>query len=207
MPRLTVRAMAELIQLPGFEQVRILNEQKFPKQQPQKFMTPFYAPATKAIRDFYRCDRDPQVLMAAKQDVGHLKMKARRENNLRVIASFESGEQAKRLILPGANPRVEAAMGSMQLKLGADLRGAEKNVPRVTFYNCRAVGIEPETARLTLDIALWVLHEGGSPVPASAVEYVDLFSGNVHKVAKISPHTTKLLKKNVKVIDALWNSI
>jgi hypothetical protein len=199
--------MAELISLPAYEQLRVLHEQKYPKKQPQTFMAPFYLPAIAAIREYYRKERNPAVLVAAKQDLSHLGLKARRENNLRVLASFEKGDQAQRLITPGTNPRLEAAIGSLQLKLSADLRGVEKSAPRITFYNCRAASVEPEIARSALEIAQWVLAQNAVDAPPNALEFVDLFNGKVHKLPKSNPNTSKMLKKNVHVIEALWNSI
>lgn len=45
MPSLSVRAMAEMLELPAHAQARILREQKYPKQAPQVFRTPYYQPA------------------------------------------------------------------------------------------------------------------------------------------------------------------
>jgi hypothetical protein len=45
MPELTVRSFAELVHLPAYEQSRILYEQKYPRQAPQTFKSPYYAVA------------------------------------------------------------------------------------------------------------------------------------------------------------------
>ena len=50
-PRITVRAFAELLNLPAYEQVRILHDQKYPRRQPQVFRVPFYQPALHGIRE------------------------------------------------------------------------------------------------------------------------------------------------------------
>jgi hypothetical protein len=167
--------MAELISLPAYEQLRVLTEQKYPKQTPQSFRTPFYAPALTAIREYYRKDRDPAVIAQAKNDLGQLGLKARIENNLRVLASFEKGEQAKRAIVPVTNPRIRAAVGSLELKLSADMRGTESKSQRITFYNCRTAPIEQGIAESALNLADWVFKQNEEELPIRSFEFVDLY--------------------------------
>ena len=40
-PKLTVKAFAELLRLPAYEQLRILEEHKYPRQAPQSYRTPY----------------------------------------------------------------------------------------------------------------------------------------------------------------------
>src|SRR5438874_12773070 len=120
MPSLSVRAFAELMGPPAYEYARILHEQKYPKQQPQVFRTPFYLPALSAIRNFYRAENDLTVLAAARQSIGLLKLETRRESNIRVLRSFEHSKQARRRLQVAANPKHVAIVRQVELRLGLD---------------------------------------------------------------------------------------
>src|SRR5690242_5761183 len=88
-PKLSARSLAEIVRRPAGERTRILRQQKYPKQVPQKFQTPYYAKALTAIRDFYREGNDAAVLRAARRAFEGISQEARRENNKRVIDNFE----------------------------------------------------------------------------------------------------------------------
>lgn len=53
MPEVTVKAFSELIHTPLYGQLRILNEQKYPRQAPGIFKIQYYRPALSAIRRYY----------------------------------------------------------------------------------------------------------------------------------------------------------
>jgi len=83
-PFLTVRALAEMMQLPLYEQVRILSEQKYPREAPQRFRIPYYSPGLVAIRNYYRSANDQGVLEEARDQIRlTVKNQARRNHNLR----------------------------------------------------------------------------------------------------------------------------
>jgi hypothetical protein len=54
MPRLNARALSELMALPGYEQYRVLYEQKYPKSTPNVFKTPYYARLARHPRYYVR---------------------------------------------------------------------------------------------------------------------------------------------------------
>jgi len=93
-PALTVRAFAELLSLPAYEYLRILHEQKYPRQQPQVFRTPFYLPALSGIRQYYRSGNDRAALVPARQAIALLGLESRREHNTRVLDQFERSTQS-----------------------------------------------------------------------------------------------------------------
>lgn len=207
MPSLSVRAFAELIGLPAYEYARILHEQKYPKQQPQVFRTPFYAPALSAIRNYYRAGNDLTVLSAARQAIGQLKLDTRRESNMRVLRSFERSRQARRMFQVAANPRRVATVKHVELRLGLDMSAIEKGQPRPIYYNCRTTTLDKDLAHTTLDLAHWVLEENGIALLAKALEYVDLTDGRVYHIQKRRTKTLKRLREVARVIEALWPTI
>ena len=208
MPSLSVRAFAELIGLPAYEYARILYEQKYPKQQPQVFRMPFYAPALSAIRNYYRAGNDLTVLAAARQAIGQqVKLDTRRESNIRVLKSFEHSRQARRKLQVTTNPKRVATVRQVELRLGLDMSAIDKGQPRPVYYNCRTTTLDKDLAHTTLDLAHWVLEENRIALPGKALEYVDLIDGRVHHIQKRRSKTIKRLREVARVIEALWPTI
>ena len=206
-PALTVRAFAELMRLPAYEQLRILAEQKHPSQQPQVFRTPFYLPALAGIRSYYRSGNDPRALEAARIKASEARLRARRDSNLRVIAQFARGEQARRVLLPVPGPRASHHLGGVELRLQFDISAREDDTSRHIFYNCRAVPIDGEVARTTLELAHWVLEETGVDAPLNSLEYVDLTGGRVYRTRSRRPRSIQIARRNAAVIETLWPSV
>ena len=208
MPSLSVRAFAELIGLPAYEYARILHEQKYPKQQPQVFRTPFYAPALSAIRNYYRSGNDLTVLAAARQAIGQqVRLDTRRESNIRVLSSFEHSRQARRKLHVAANPKRVATIRQVELRLGLDMSAIENGQARPVYYNCRAASLDKDLAHTTLDLAHWLLEENRIALAAKALEYVDLTDGRVYHIQKRRSKTIKRLREVARVIEALWPAI
>lgn len=207
MPRLTARAMAELLKLSMYEQVRILHEQKYPKQQPQKFRIPFYSPALSGIRAYYHGNNDPNAISHVRQVISNLRLDSRRINNHRVLDSFEGSRQYNRKLLPRNNPSIVASVSQLELRLSLDLRAEENENDRFIYYNCRAAALDENIARSTIEIAHWILEENGLLVPIKAIEFVDLYSNQIHKASRRRPSTIKAVKENARIIRALWPTI
>ena len=206
-PSLTVRAFAELLRLPAYEQLRILQEQKYPSRAPQVFRAPFYAPALRAIRAFYGAGNDPAVLDLARQALGGLGLEARRQSNTRVLDAFAGSTQSERRLVPVANPRVALAVEPVRVRLSPDLVAEEATVGRWIYYNCRAAAIEAETARTTLEIAHWLLEETGAVVDPGSIEFIDLAANRQYRGRGRRSTTIRRVRQNARVIDAVWRSI
>lgn len=207
-PRLSVRAMAEMIGLPAYEQVRILHEQKYPRQQPQTFKVPFYRPALGAIREFYRVGNDPAVFATARNRIQQIRHTARRENNLRVMDEFSASRQARRNLTLKPGRRYTAFLGGVELRLqfelvAEDARGGEKRL----FYNFRHVPIERAVARRTLEIASWVLQNSGVQLQFRALEYVDIGARRVIRATGLTQRTLRQLRQNARIIQTLWPTV
>jgi hypothetical protein len=183
------------------------HRQKYPKQQPQNFRTPFYQPALSAIRDYYRSGNDPEVITAARDAAAKIKVDGRRANNLRVLDQFAKGKQYARALEPATKARVRAAFGDVELRLSNDLRALEDDEPRIVYYNCSVAPLDAETAKYTVEIAHIVLEESGIDVPIASIEFNDLKSDKSYRVVKRRATTAKLLKDNLKIIHALWPAL
>lgn len=206
-PRLTVRAFAEMLVLPAYEQLRILNEQKNPQDQPQKFRIPYYLPALTAIRAFYRQENNPAAITEARERIETIRLKSKRDGNVRVLDGFESGTQYTRSLTPAPNVPIEVPIGGVQVKLQFDLVAAERGTDRCIFYNCRSASIDAETARTTLEIAHRVLEISGSALTIDSLEYVDISSNRTHRVKTRRATTLGRARQNAKVIETLWASL
>jgi len=207
MPRLTVKAIAEMLRLPAYNQTRILHEQKYPKQEPYVFRTPYYQPAIAAIRNFYAANNDKQVLIDARNDAQSIGLESRRTQIIRVLDAFEASSQAKRTLRPISNARRVASIESVEIKLAADLQAVEGKSKKVLYVNCRQVAVDPEVARLTVEIAHWVLEQNADIVPIETIEFIDLKVGKSLRFRARRPATIRLLKNNARIIEALWNTV
>jgi hypothetical protein len=206
-PSLSVRAYAELLNLPAVEQLRVLNDQKYPKSEPQTFRIPFYQTALQGIRSYYRSGNQRAALAAARARAQALSPEAKRNHNVRVLAQFEKGPQAKRKLLLKASPRYSTTIAGVELRLQFDLVVEEEKTMRFILYNLRAVPIEIDTARATLEIAHWVLEQAGRVVPIQTLEYIDIPSGASRTIKKRRIQTINRVKQNARVIQTLWPTI
>lgn len=207
MPRVTVKAAAELLRLPAYEQMRILHEQKYPRSQPQVFRAPFYSPSVRGIREYFRGGNDPLALAQARSGIANLNLKQRRDSNLRVLNSFEAGAQSKRRLSPVAQTRIGTNLGSVHISLSLDMLAHENGVARHLYLNCRVAPLDADTARTALEIAHWVLEQSGVTVPIRQLEYIDFAAAKVHRVTQRRSSTIQKLRANAKLIEALWPTL
>lgn len=206
-PSLSVRAFAELLRLPAYEQVRVLNDQKYPASEPQSFKIPYYQPALKGIRDYYRTSNDPAALGAARAVAKTAKLEARRKHNLRVIAQFEKSVQAKRKLVPKAGADHSLVLSGVLVRLRFDLVAEEGKSLRHILYDPRDTPVDDETARSTLELAAHVLQSSGSPVLPKQLEYVAISSGHSRTITTVRARTMQRIQANAKLIKTLWPTI
>jgi hypothetical protein len=206
-PHLTVKALAEMLKLPAYEQSRILYDQKYPKQQPQSFRTPYYQRALAGIREFFRTGNDAKVLAGAKNDLQSIGNATRRANNLRVLDKFAGAAVAKRKLQPLPNTRYGAMTGNVEIRLSPDLQALENDERKILYFNCRAAPITDEIAYLTVEIAHWVLDQNDVEIDIDHIEVIDLVNGKVHRRKTRRPSTVNAIKNNGKIIEALWSTV
>lgn len=207
MPSLSVKAFAEMLRLPAYEQVRVLHEQKHPKQVPQVFRTPYYQTALSGIRAHYRA-RNPSALTAAAATARALRPASRSHHNLRVHNAFRTSTHASRALAPTTSKRLVVSVGNgVDLCLKFDLVALENSSNRRILFNFRDAPLYPELARTTLEIASWVLGAVGPGLPPQSLEYVDLKTGTTFRGRPVRTRTISMATANVGVIAALWPTI
>jgi len=199
--------MAEMMKLPLYEQLRILTEQKYPRQGAQMFKTPYYQRALTGIRQYFRKGNEPKVLLetiAKSESLGNL---AQRKHNIRVVEAFAASSQKDRKLGVKTAPVAEAAIGDVSLKLSPDLFVDENGEDRVLYINSRNVKIEEEVARLTMEIGHWVTSQCGLQFAPRQFEYLDLAGGVLHVGKKSRMATLKQLEGNAHVISTIWPTL
>lgn len=207
-PTLNIRSMAQMLHAPLEKKVRVLREQKYPKQVPQVFRTPYYSAALTGIRSFYRAGNETSALATARSKAESITNDARREHNKRILDSFASDAvQYGRKLLVQSNTRLAIVLSNVELRLSADLKALEGKAPRYIYYNLKATALPARLAEDALNLGHWVLEQNGIIVPIQALEFVDLFIGKVHKVRSRSAATEKALRENARVIEELWPTL
>lgn len=207
MPKLTVRSLAEMLDMTAYEQVRVLTEQKYPAAGSAPFRAAYYGPALAAINRHYRVPGSTQGSSAVA--LSKLNPPSKAQHNLRVLSSFYASAQAARQMSPVASVSDVLAIGSVavKLKLKFDFCGTEMGHSRYVFYNCRAVAIDVDTAKKTLEIAHMCMSSNTRPIQFGELEYVDLVTGAVHKIIRVRVRTASQVNANAKIITTLWPSI
>lgn len=204
-PRLSARSAAKFLHLPALEQMKLLHDQKFPKQAPQVFMQPYYAPPIAGIRGFLEVGAP--ALIDARAQIQSIKVPSRRMHCLRVLEQFVQSEHAQRGLKPTAIKRYSTMLHDLELRLSPDLWAYEGDEERIIYFNANVVPQDPEWARKTLEIAHWVLEQNGVEVLPRQVEFIDLTTGVLHKFKHRRQKTIKDLADNAKIITSLWPTI
>jgi hypothetical protein len=207
MPSLTIRSFAELLNLPAYAQARILTEQKYPKQGPQSFKTPYYHQALSGIRSFYRAGKDNQQLTLAAERINAGQQEAKRDHNLRILHSFRQSDLPKRDLIVGAAKHLKFKPQEVELRFSPDLSGDENGVERFLMIHYRAQPLDPNLARTTLELVHWGFECAGVPTSVKQLEYVDLFTGKTHVISKRRASTISAAEQNLKIIHAIWPTL
>lgn len=208
-PVLTVRAFAEMLELPLYEQVRILEEQKYPRRKPTPYRVVYYQPALAALRDFYTSGGQLQVLQQAINAIqGSTMTYAKKKNNIRVIQSFQQSSQVRRQLAIRPRRRTEVGFHGVTLKYIPDLVGHDGVREKHVFYNVRQAPVTSGIVKTTLEITQLVLIRGGVKVALNDVEFVDLANrGRVHRITRTRKRTLKRASQNARAIGHLWPRI
>ncbi len=179
MADVTVKAYAELIHTPLYGQMRILREQKYPNQTDGQFKMPYYQPAIRHIRRYYRSGNNPVHLpQTAQQVTGCGTQEARIAHNLRTINAFRNGDQFDRTFSLSNSETHHAVLNDVDIRATADLVVSENagQVPLYLIYDCREQCPENEIIRTTVELFHYVLEQNDIDIPIRNVEYVCLDS-------------------------------
>ncbi|MFC5569357.1 hypothetical protein ACFPN1_04640 [Lysobacter yangpyeongensis] len=204
-PRLSVPTAARFLRLPAIDQWRILHEQKYPKQAPHVFKQQFYGVARSGIRQLI--EEGLPGLIDARAAAEAIPKLPKREHTLRVIESFAASDHMARGLRVGVNKQYQLDVGGLELRLSPDLFAYEGNEERFIYFNYKAKQYDAEAAKMTLEIAHWLLEEVGFKVEPRQVEFIDLFTGTLHKISRRRSKTIKLLSENAKLIQRMWPAI
>lgn len=204
-PRMSVRAMAIFLQLPALQQMQILHDQKYPKGVPQVYKKPYYQPAATGIRALMESHKAGGA--TARAQIQAVSQPSRRMHNLRVLELFLASEHANRRLSVASLRKYYAQIGELELRLSPDVYAKEDDEDRYIYFNFKAEEFNPEAARRTVEIAHWALEVNGVDVKPEQIEFVDLFTGVLHKVKKRRKKTITLLEENAKLIGRLWPGI
>jgi hypothetical protein len=182
-PRLNVRALADLIPLPSYAQLRILSDQKYPKQQPASFKT--------AIQ--------------ALQSLGN---KVRTQRNQDALSAFQASKQAGRSLIVRPTTRVQASIQGVDVRVSWDLIAEESGVPRRIFYNMRANPVDSALARTAMELAVWTAAAARGAIPAKELEFIDLASrGKRYVIRTAGRRSIARARSTLKMVAAAWPSI
>lgn len=208
MPAVTVKAFAELIHTPLYGQLRILNEQKYPKQAPGVFKIQYYRPALLAIRRYFQNGNNPALLPAhAHQVTGIGKLDHQRENNYRAIMSFRKGSQKDRNLTNCDQQSWELTLANTTIRCTPDLHFVEDNNLGVILFDCREQQPEQEIIRTTVELVHHTLIGNGVQLPMRRVEYIHLDSDTVHRWNSCRQATINRANQTAAAIQTLWDSI
>ncbi|MBJ6982664.1 hypothetical protein [Luteimonas sp. MC1572] len=204
-PRLSVPTAARFLRLPAVEQWNMLREQKYPKRAPQVFKRQFYGVARQGIRRML--DDGMAGLIQARAAAESIPEAPRREHTLRVLESFASSGHMARQLRIAINRQYQFDVNGLELRLSPDLFAYEGDEQRFIYFNLKAEQYDPEAAKMTLEIAHWLLEQVGVKIAPRQIEFVDLFTGVLYKISRRRSRTIKLLSDNAKLIERMWPAI
>jgi hypothetical protein len=210
MPTLTVRSFAEMINLPMYSQYKILNEQKYPKDEANIYKIPYYKSSLEIIKKYYKSDNQKVIITNwLETDTFKLKPESKRINNIRVVNSFSSSPHSKRK-LQIVN-RYQSLCGfpkkEVELKLHFDIEAIEKDKHIYQFYNFRNTAIDEKIAKDTIYLAYWIIEQNQIKCSINQIEFVDLVGNSIYKVSRQSIKTIETMHNNANVVATLWDSI
>ncbi len=210
MPVLTARAFSEMLHLPGYEQQRILIEQKYPRQGQSPFMIPYYKPALAELRSYFGNNHNhAQLALWAQEEAPSLKPHARATNNARLVNSFLVSHSRDRMVVPSRFQRHfrGSPHPNVELKLSFDLVGIDEGAEKLVFINPRSNAIDHQVAEDTLQVAFWVISQRDPDVKIDSLEYWDLPSDTRYVVSRVAKRTITNMQNNAALVDAIWNSL
>ncbi len=208
MPDMTVRALAELIHLPMYEHLRILAEQKYPRQTPAVFRVPFYGPTLNATRMYYRSGNDPAVIDAAIQEIrasGAVPQKV--EHNVAILQIFRRSAQRQRALALAPAPNYAVDLSGLGLRFRPDIVAVERDRTKYLIYNLRIVEPTLEVAKTTLELGYYVLHANGVQCQPADMEFISLRSGHVVRTRRIRAATLRRARQSARAILQLWPTV
>lgn len=206
MPRLTSKAMAEILHRPNTRTAK-LRQQKYPGDEPQSHRIPYYGKVISGIRAYYKNGNSNSELVLAESKIQSINLASRRDNNLRALNNFRKHPAFSRCFVVRTNSRLVVTVAGMEFSHSPELRVTEAGVQRVIFIHCRGEKLDPALATFTLEIAHWVAEQTGLILPIANYEYFDLAAGVTHAVSMRRASTVASVGKNAAALFKEWNAL
>lgn len=210
MPTASVRAFAEMIELPPYQLIAKLQAQKYPTKDPATYRIPYYREAIGAIRDFYRQGRLNKVLTDAIANIQNsTKMADQRKGpNIRLIRAFQNSTQPKRQLTVQTLQTFKYTLSGVMLRYRPDLLAKDKQRSAYILYNYRQAPITPDLAKRTLELAFLTLSNSGVNMTDIIVQFVDLaLRRKVYTVQIVRSSTLRKAQQSAKAVAHLWQQI
>ncbi|HYF76776.1 MAG TPA: hypothetical protein VD973_06580 [Symbiobacteriaceae bacterium] len=214
MPRLTVEAFAEMINMPGYSQLRVLIDQKYPKKAPAVFRTPYYHDAMVAIREFYRHGNQVEVLSAAiiglQDELAITKIPqtaARLNRNIVVLQAFRDSALKDWPIKLQPSRKHTLTIGGVEIRFSPDITGLDGENTCYLLLNPRSGDASEETARMTLELAHHLLHQNAVHCRVQDLAYVNLLSSSVVRISSVRKRTLQRAADTASIVKRLWDTI
>lgn len=207
MARITVKAFAELMNAPGYSQLRILSEQKYPRRAPALYQVPYYAATMRAIRQYYRHGGDLGRIDKAIIDLQAANPNPKRANNVRALQAFRSGSQIHRRGTVRPIKRRSFRFGVVEIRVSPDIIIEESKGLRYLLYNFKQYDPADEIIRTTLELVYYILHESGVQCRLNDCEYMCLQSDRTIRHTRFRNRTLERAMQTAQMVATLWDSL
>lgn len=210
MPSLTVKAFAELMHTPLYGQLRILREQKYPRQAPGLFKVQYYQPALRVIRRYFQQGNNAAVVPSNGTSIPGVGSKPDRvAHNCRVLNAFMNSTQSVRRFTLLNEDTFSIHLANMVVRATPELAVQEGMRPQIKYliYDCREQCPEDEIVRTTVELMHHVITQSGQPCPMSAIEYVHLETDRMFSWNRPRQRTIRWASTTATAIGALWATI
>lgn len=206
-PNVSVKAFSEFIHTPLYAQMRILHEQKYPKQSPAVFKLPYYGPTRRAILRYYRQGNDASHFPTHAAGVPSGKADAR-ENNFRSMQSFLNGSHAQRKLRVATSSTYESAIGSTIVRFTPDVVGLDSNgQTKYLVFDCTQLCPDREFIDTLIELAHFTLLANQVQVQPRDIEFVHLETDMTFHRTKVRQRTMTRATATAQAIAAIWPTI
>ena len=210
MPSLTAKAFAELINTPLYGQLRILREQKYPRQAPGLFKVQYYQPALRVIRRYFQQGNNAAVVPGNGASIPGIGNKPDRiDHNFRVLMAFMNGSQAGRQLTVLGDDTYSMTLGNVVVRATPEfaVRDGTSGQTRYLVYDCREQCPEEEIIRTTVELMHHAITQSGQTCPIDPIEYVHLESHRTFSWNRPRQRTVQRATTTATAIGTLWSTI
>ena len=128
-------------------------------------------------------------------------------HNVRVLGAFRRSRQHRRDFTVMAGDTSSANLGGVTVRFRTDLLSTEAKTISCILYNFKDQALSRDTARITLDLAAWVLTENRLLAPPVTVEYVDFANQRVYRANRVHAPTIARARRAAPPIVRVWQTI